>query len=83
MKMEISTVECTDLVVAVMKKWPEDPYTQRGGVGYFWNIGTINSIKERVKEAKVLPVLANAVEVFRKKEVADYKAASETIKMYA
>ena len=56
---EVATDDCIDNdIVKSVKEFPEDSYTQLGGLGFFSNISTIESIKELVKQVKVLPILA-------------------------
>ena len=82
MAMEVATDECIDIVMETMKKWPEDPYSQRSGVRYLQYIGEIEVIKERVKQLKVLSVLAHAADISRNGAEEDYKRACDTAKMY-
>ena len=69
-------------MMKIMKKFQEDPYIQRAGVRYFQDIGHVEVIKERVKQAKILPVLGIAAEAFRNKEEEDYELAFDVLKMY-
>ena len=79
---EVATDECIDNIVKSMKDFPEDSYTQLGGLGFLSNISTIESIKARVKQVKVLPILANDVEVLRTTEEEKYEVACDTVRMY-
>ena len=79
---EVATDECIDMVMKTMKKWPEDPQIQRTGAKYFLIISKIETIRERANQARVLPVLANAVEVFRTGTKEHYRLACDAAKMY-
>jgi len=64
---ETVTEETLNFVISVMKKYPEDEYTQYVGIDYLRQVGQKNdpSVLRMLKEKKVCHIFADALDHFR------------------
>ena len=80
---ETVTDECVSLVMDAMKLFPNDPYTQSNGCGYFSNILVVNGMKKKLLHKDILTLLAKAFHSLRRKDPVESESAKKILVMHS